>query len=440
MGLELQRKPHWSAGSYLDLVMAAVLMQILFFFTAFWIATSGEDFYQHNLEEINYTLRIQLGLGWLMCILAGIGFSILPLIYDVPGFEKTLMRVYVGMNIFGQIAITVGIISADLSIYHSLTTVGITLLSASVVCLWSPAITIFKNKSENGNKVGPFSYALGAFLPVLGMIVLLSWILRNNFSEALEISETIVFDLFFSLSMVAIIVSHINRRLDWQIIKPENTGKVFAIYASLLILSVVSDPLYERGDLSQRVVAILKLIPYLFIFLMLNPKRIISNVRNKKPYKSMIIASVFWIPLIGVASYMETMRYVETSGAMMSYYRWILIFGVAFQVFWGFIAYLHEDHKKTSAHSRKTHWFAFTAVNIGVIVTVYAMFASWKNGEVNENINSIGIGFYAISYFAILVFWIKETFISLYTWHKIPMFYDQYLANPEQGSGSHESD
>ena len=431
----VRRGPHWSAGSYLDLVLAAVSMQILFFITAFWVGTSGGEFYDDNLLEINHAMRIQMGLGWLMCVLAGIGFSILPLIYDVIGFERTLMRVYVGMNVIGQITITTGILSGNLSIFQSFTTIGITLLATSVVCLWSPALTIFKSKSNNGKKVGPFSYALGSFLPVIGIIVMVCWALRDDFEGSLELSERILFDLFFSLSLVAIIISHINRRLDWQIIKSENTGKVFGVYASLLVIAILSKSLNEADDLSNRVAAVLQIIPYLFIFIMLKPIKLISQIRKEKPYKRMVIAAVFWIPVVGIAGFLEMMEYVQTTDAMMSYYRWILIFGVAFQVFWGFTAYLHEDHKKTPLQARKTHWLSLLSVNIGTIITVYAMLSSWQTGEAQDNIARLGIAIYGISYFSILVYWFKETFICLYTWHKIPMFYDQYLAHPDQGSG-----
>ena len=157
-----------------------------------------------------------------MCILAGIGFSILPLIYDVIGFRRTLMRVYVGMNVSGQMIITAGILSGNLSIFNSFTTIGITLLAASVVCLWSPALTIFKNNSDNGRRSwGYFSYALGSFLPIIGIFTMACWALRDEFESALDLSERILFDLFFSLSLIAIIISHINRRLDWRIIQPE---------------------------------------------------------------------------------------------------------------------------------------------------------------------------------------------------------------------------
>ena len=135
----MQRKPHWAAGSYIDLVIAAVVMQILFFVATFWVGTSGAGFYNDNLREVQYALRIQLALGWMMCIIAGIGFSILPLIYDVQGFEKSLMRVYVGMNVTGQIAIAAAIMSNDSSLFNSFATVGITLLCASIISLMSPS-------------------------------------------------------------------------------------------------------------------------------------------------------------------------------------------------------------------------------------------------------------------------------------------------------------
>ena len=438
MSSEIQRKPHWSSGSYLDLVLAAVFMQILFFITAYWTGTYGGEFYEENIREIHYSLRMQLALGWMMCILAGVSFSILPLIYDVDGFEKTLMRIYVGLNVFGQIAIAAGILSNDLSIFNSLTTVGITLLCASLVCLWSPAMTIFKSKPGSFNKVGPFSYAMGALLPFLGLITILCWVLRNEYSSILDFSENLIMDFFFSLALVALIISHFNRRLDWEIIQSKNIGKIFAIYAVLLVLALISGPLHERGDLSAQIKGFLQIIPYVFIFLALNPLKIFKQIRQGLPYNPMLLCSIFWLPFIGIAAYLETMGYFETSARNLPYYRWVLIFGVAFQVLWGFTEYLHQDHKKIAMKSRKTNLFALATINIGSAITVYAMFSSWLNDEFLEQFPRSGVVIYALAYLAILVYWIMETFFCLYTWHKIPMFYDQYLSYPEHGSGHSE--
>jgi len=132
---------------------------------------------------------------------------------------------------------------------------------------------------------------------------------------------------------------------------------------------------------------------------------------------------------------MEAMSYVQTTDAMMSYQRWILIFGVAFQVLWGFAIYLHEDHKKVSIHVRKSKILILLSINIAVLITAYSMFTSWQNSKPIEQYPKIGIAMFTLSYLLILIYWLKETFFSLDNWYKTPMFYDKYLSNPKLGSG-----
>ncbi len=430
------RSRHWASGSYIDLVLTAVFMQILFFTTAIWVGTKGNTFYEQNLEEVLFALRMQLGLGWMMCLIAGIGFSVLPLIYDVQGFDKSLMRTFIALNICGQAIITAGIISNDFDLFESLATIGITLLCTSLVSLWSPAMTIFRQKTTlDSNSLGPFSYALGAFLPILGVVTSLAWVLRDKYSSSLSLSEDLIFELVMPLFAASVIISHFNRRLEWEIIKPNRIGKIFAIYLVLLFLALISDPLHEGGDLSQRVNAILQCLPYLFIFFMLNPRQIVGKIRERMPHNKLILASVFWLPFVGISASMEAFGYVETTPAMMSYHRWILIFGVTFQCLWGFVSYLHDDHKKISIHVRKTQWLIFSSMNIATSITVFAMYTSWESGSAIEKYPRIGIAFFALSYILILIYWVKETFFSLDDWHKVPMFYEKYLAHPEQGSG-----
>ena len=101
---------HFAAGSYIDLLLAAVIMQITFIITAIWVGTNSNDLLQTNSEHVRHVLKIQLSLGWMMCIIAGLGFSLLPLIYDVKSFDKSLMRSFIGMNMSGQFTIALGII------------------------------------------------------------------------------------------------------------------------------------------------------------------------------------------------------------------------------------------------------------------------------------------------------------------------------------------
>ena len=425
----------WSSGSYIHLMLASVVMQFLFMLTAIWVGTNGEDFYESNLDDIRLALRMQLAMGWMMCLISGLGFSLLPIIYDVKGFDKSVMRIYIGMNVSGQIAIILAILSGKEEIFNSLATVGITLLCGSLMILRNPAMTIIKNKKSEDKKLGPFSYSIGALMPIIGLIILGCWVLRNEISGLGDFAEDLVFEFFIPLTIGTVIISHFNRRLDWEIIPPNNIGKVFAIYALLLLLALFSEPLVERDDISNRLSAILQFIPYMFFFIMLNPKKIISQIIEEMPHSKMVMAGVLWMPVIGFAGYMEAMSYVQTTDAMMSYQRWILIFGVAFQVLWGFAIYLHEDHKKVSIHVRKSKILILLSINIAVLITAYSMFTSWQNSKPIEQYPKIGIAMFTLSYLLILIYWLKETFFSLDNWYKTPMFYDKYLSNPKLGSG-----
>jgi hypothetical protein len=425
---------HLAAGSYIDLILAAVLMQIVFILSAIWVGTKGSDFLNENSEHIRYVLKTQLGLGWMMCIIAGLGFSILPLIYDVKVFDKSLMRGYVGLNIAGQLVITSGIIIGNQEIFYTLATIGITLLCTSLFVLSTPAITIFKSRNKDTKKLGPFSYSIGVILPILGLITLISWVCRR-YDSALYYSEAIIFDLFIPLAVISTIDSHFNRRLNWEIINPKHTGKVFAILVTMMIFSIIAVPLHDNGDISKRLSATLAMLPYLFIFIVLNPKKLVSKLVEKQPHSKMVLTSVFWLPIIGISAYLEKMDLVVTTDAMMSYYKWILIFGFSMQALWGFADYLHDDHKRLSLHRRKNTWLIYLSLNLGSIITTYSMIRSWYEDSILIQYPRIGIALYSLSYILILLHWIKQVMFSLDSWHKTPMFYDQYLMHPNQGPG-----
>jgi len=444
MKIETSSKQFSTAGSYIEFLFASVVMQILFFATAMWSGTSNSEFYSDNLEHIRFALRIQLSLGWIMCIIAGLGFSILPLIYDLHSFGKSAMRTYVGLNISGQFAIMLGVVSGmlmeDLLIFETLATVGITLLCASLVTLGPTAISIFKIRNPKDNKLGPFTYTIGALMPFLGAITLACWILRERVERILDLSESIIFDFFIVLTVVALIISHFNRRLDWNIIKRENLGKVFSIFAFLLFTSVIGEPMYYRDEISVRVFAALVSAPYLFIFLMINPMKILKGVIDKKPFNKMLLAAVFWLPVVGFTSFIETLGYVEVSEGNLPYGRLILIFGVGFQSLWGFAEYLHDDHKKLSIHRRKTNWLVLISVNLGSLIMLQTFALSWMREEAIEGFPLPMFLCFAISFILILLHWIKNIFFSLDDWHKTPMFYDKYLAHPVEGSGFEPED
>ena len=439
MKIETSSKQFSAAGSYIEFLFASVVMQILFFATAMWSGSSNYEFYNDNQEHIRFAMRLQLSLGWMMCIIAGIGFSILPLLYDLHSFEKSVMQTYLSLNISGQFAIIIGVVSGilldDLLIFETLATTGITLLCASLVTLGPSAISIFKIKNPKEDQPGPFTYSIGALMPIIGTITFACWVLREKVDRILNLSESIIFDFFIVLAVVSLMISHFNRRLDWNIIKPGNLGKVFAIFAFLLFISVIGEPMYFRDEISVRVFAALVSAPYLFMFLMINPMKILKGVIDKKPFNKMLLAAVFWLPVVGFTSFIETLGYVEVSEGTLPYSRLILIFGVVFQSLWGFAEYLHDDHKKLSIHRRKTKWLVLISVNLGSLIVLQTFALSWMREGGVEGFPRPMVLCFAISFILMLFHWIKDIFFSLDDWHKTPMFYDQYLAHPAEGSG-----
>jgi hypothetical protein len=173
---------------------------------------------------------------------------------------------------------------------------------------------------------------------------------------------------------------------------------------------------------------------------MLNPVKLFKSVIQKKPHQKMILCAVLWMPVVGFTTFIETMGYVAIEWDSMPPSRLILIFGVIFQSLWGFAEYLHQDHKKLSIHRRRTRLLPFLSVNLGSAIIFISFISSWQNDTALQSFPRVGIIFFALAFILILLYWIKDLFFSLDDWHKIPMFYDKYLAYPEEGSGYEPTD
>jgi hypothetical protein len=430
MNVDFKRVQHWAAGSYIDLMLAALVMQITFALTYTWIIMMQNDFVIANLEEVLFSLQMQVALGWLMCIIVAMGFSLLPLIFDVEPFDPSLMRIYAGLNMAGQASMTLGLIIGDIELFRTMTTIGLTFLCASLVTLLAPARIIFKRTHKDEDALGPFAYAIGMFLPALGIIILTTWIGRDYSNYSLEFGEKLILNLFLPLAMVSIFLSHFNRRLECELIKPKNLGKFFGIYITLLIIQFLAFRLLNQQYISNEFTAILVATPYVFGFIMLRPDKIIQLIINKEPCHKGIVAAYFWLPIVGIFAAIELFTF---SAEYMIISRMIFIFGVCMQGLWGFAWYLHEDHKKISIHRRSTHWVTFVSLNIGTIIMIIALTPGIDN--IDRNMLLIGLSLQGIAYISILVRWIKDVLFSLDEWHRIPMFYDRYLSDPELGSG-----
>ena len=100
----------------------------MFFFIALTFLLSWLTFYspydlfnnEDRLAVMNFVLITLFALGPIMGIMAGIAFDTLPLVYNIPSFEKTTMRHYLQLNVIGQLFVHIGIYSGnwELSLIH----------------------------------------------------------------------------------------------------------------------------------------------------------------------------------------------------------------------------------------------------------------------------------------------------------------------------------
>ena len=100
------------AGSYLELFTSSMLFFIALTFLLAWLTFfSPYELFENTdrLEVMNFVLITLFALGPVMAILAGIAFDTLPLVYNVPSFERTTMRHFLQLNALGQLFIHLGI-------------------------------------------------------------------------------------------------------------------------------------------------------------------------------------------------------------------------------------------------------------------------------------------------------------------------------------------
>jgi hypothetical protein len=438
MGVDLQRGRHWAAGSYIDFMLAAAVMQIVFLICILWLVFgSDSNFVIDNLVEILFVVRMQAGLGWLMAITAGIGFSILPLIYDVHKFDRSMLHVFITLNIIGQVCIVAGIMTGDLEIFHTLSTIALTLLATAMISIGPQALKVFKARNAEEGKMGPFSFAPGIFLPIVGLLILSCWATRSIFSNALLFADDLVLYFLLPLVIMAALVSHFNRRLNWEIMSPEKIGRNFSIFILLLLVQLIGEQFHLYGMVSTNVDIVIHGAPYIFGFLIMRPDIIARNLWNKLPCSKPMVMTLVWFPIVGITSM------AESNGLLVGnniFSKWIFLIACCMQGLWGFAWYLHEDHKRLSIHRRKTNWPIILTLNLGTLCIVWSMFST----SIMSDYYSVAISntfiiatiLHAIAYLLILSIWIKDIFFGLDDWYKVPMFYDKYLAHPELGSGN----
>ena len=168
---------------------------------------------------MNFVLITLFALGPVMAILAGIAFDTLPLVYNVPSFERTTMRHFLQLNALGQLFIHLGIYIGNWDVFIEFSGIGIVLMCLALLTLTPSSIDIVKQKSNSG-EVGIFSYSPGLVLVFCSLFIVASWFMRE-IDGMIQVGIAFIVGIFCMMMMSTVMLSHFNRRLGWNTTNPK---------------------------------------------------------------------------------------------------------------------------------------------------------------------------------------------------------------------------
>jgi len=428
MGVGSKYSKTWAAGSYFDLILSSALMMILFIITLTIIFITGSSnlFATKELSNIaTLAVVICASMGWIMAMHAGIAFDILPLIHGVVTFEYTLLRLYLLINVAGQALILGGLLTNDVQLMQDFSTAGIALLSWSLVMLGTPGKSLHQNKqTDSDDEVGIASSLPGLLLPVFGIAMLTVWVLRD-IPGMVQLGFAIVLVIFLNMINVATIISHFNRRVNINILKPKNIPFVFITMLLLSIIHSIIAFLYGRGKVDIEIFSISLGLPFLWVFLSLKPHKLLHNCFSKNgiPHSKLILASLVSYLLLAFTTTLGKFGFDIGMGVTYA----LFLFCTSLLGVWGMVLYLHEDHLHISIHNRKTPWVTLTSLIGGAILIIYIYFGIDFQNDGFSELEVLWAISLLISFISWSIFMIKDVFLATKDWHKIPMYYDRFL-------------
>jgi len=428
MGVASKQTKTWAAGSYFDLILSSAFMMILFIITLTFVFITGSSnlFATKELSNIaTLAVVICASMGWIMAMHAGIAFDILPLIHGVVTFEYTLLRLYLLINVAGQALILGGLLTNDVQLMQDFSTAGIALLSWSLVMLGTPGKSLHKNKqTDSDDVVGIASSLPGLLLPVFGIAMLTAWVLRD-IPGMVQLGFSIVLVIFLNMINFASILSHFNRRVNINIVRPKNIPIIFITLLTLSIAHSVVAFFFGREQVSVEIFSITLGLPFLWVFLSLKPHKLLRNSfsTNGIPHSKLILTSLFSYLLLVVLSALVMFGIQFHHGVIYA----IFLFCTSLLCVWGMVLYLHEDHLHISIHNRNTPWLTLISLIGGAILIIYMYF---EIDFQNDGFGEIEI-LWAVSLLVSFLTWsmvmIKDVFLATEDWHKVPMYYDRFI-------------
>ncbi len=383
---------------------------------------------EERLSVMNYVLITLFAFGPVMGILAGIAFDTLPLVYNIPSFEKTTMRHFLQLNAIGQVFIHVGIYSGNWNLFLELAGIGIVLMCLALLTLTSSAMDIVKQKS-NAGEVGVFSYAPGLVLVGCALLVAVAWFAREQ-TGMIEAGVAFIVAIFCTMMMSTTLLSHFNRRLGWNTTTQRTLPLRFAMLLLLGAGYIILSFLRARERVSEDMVDAMFALVLLNVFFMMNPIKVmrLSIGTYAKPHSRFVFVGYLLIPALALVSIAPIWTGHEGL-ANVQPAHWLLIAYSCFFIVCGFAIYLHEDHLHYSPSSRITHWHLIFMFLASGALMAWSLFDASILLEREYLPIYIWVGLQAIASILLAVLFIRHTVFPSDNWYRMPMFYDRLIEN-----------
>lgn len=427
-----------SAGSYLGFYAVSALTTAMFIFAFLWHVLSDSPFkaaLEAEYLAFIYIVITWVGLGWLMCLIAGIGFDILPLIHRSKPFHENAMRQFLIINFAGQSLLCISTFMQKTEKILEFSTVGISFLCLSVLLLGGPGRRLSKESMvpSKDDEVGFASLIPGLVFPFVGSVVLGCWLYREK-AGVLELGRSFMI-MFFLLITLIMIVSHFNRRLNWQVIDPEKVGARFGLFFALALTHILFAFLAgrENSDDITQVVQMQNItlgLAMIWVFIMCNPIKItrMAFTNGGMAHSRPIFAALWMLPFSSFHAF-NAASYTSRPG-MPGYATFLCT--SALLCIWGYAWYLHEDHLHINIHKRKVNWL-FIGSFFTAFVAIQLLFLENARGDVdNQAKQMIWIASSLIGAVVIAFNFVRMTLLSLEPWQRIPMFYGRYLQDKSE--------
>jgi len=406
-----------------------MIMIIPFMLAVTWLsATESEySFRQDNYRlEIAFILTALISFGWLMSMVVGIVFDLFPLTHDSKAYTQTHSNQYLLINIIGQALIMGGIFSNNLSLMFEMATIGLVLLSWGLISIAWPSWRLHLDSIENEKNCGNVALAPALMIPVSVLIVLACWIFRKE-TGMLEFGFSFNVVVMMGTIALTLILAHFNRRLSWGLVKYSDFRPVVAIYLVLALVHCFSVMMYERGQITENLANITQSLPFFWAFVSTRPLKMLQSAvgKNRKPHSALIGQGQMYFLIVGIMSIIPD--FDEGKFINISYVT--LIFSTVMLSIWGSGLYLHYDHLHKSIHNRSKHNKLLIFNGIGVISLFMIGFRITVFGDNTDLVYYFMRNFALFSMMAyMLITMFRDLFLSLDTWHRVPMHYERYVS------------